>query len=153
MNTRMTQAYQQTPWRIQTQWIGLFLLALLLIASVAGVYLSISASSTKTGRQIQSLEYQIEKEKQGIADLNTELAFLTSSAQMEKRAAEMGFQLEDPSSITYLVVPGYEPKDTPQLASQPGPVVTSPTMVQSDYTESLWDWLAQFIATSLNGEG
>ena len=57
---RLTQAYRQTPWRTQLQWIGLFLLALILLATVAGIYLSVSAGAAAVGREIQQLEYERE---------------------------------------------------------------------------------------------
>jgi predicted nucleic acid-binding Zn ribbon protein len=36
------QAYRQAPWRMQLQWIGIFLLILVSISAIAGVYLSLA---------------------------------------------------------------------------------------------------------------
>ena len=55
MKNRLLQAYKQAPWRIQIQWIGLFLLGLVLVASIIGLYLSISAQAAASGRSIQFL--------------------------------------------------------------------------------------------------
>ncbi|HOT53519.1 MAG TPA: hypothetical protein PLH68_05845, partial [Anaerolineaceae bacterium] len=52
------QAYKQAPWRLQLQWIGLFLLVLVGVAAIAGVYLSLSGKAAVTGRRIQNLEFQ-----------------------------------------------------------------------------------------------
>jgi hypothetical protein len=60
MTQNMTQAYQQTPWRIQLQRFGLFLLGLVVIGLVAGLYLFITAESVSAGVEIQSNEWEKE---------------------------------------------------------------------------------------------
>jgi hypothetical protein len=148
MKNRYVQAYQQAPWRIQLQWIGLFLLALLLVASVAGIYLSISSNASTAGRQVQILQSKIEDDQRSIADKSSELAFLTSSAQMDKRAIAMGFQPIDPDTAAYLVVPGYTPRGTPELAPQPGPVMIQPPLVKPSYTQSLLEWFIEKLSSA-----
>jgi hypothetical protein len=151
MKNKLVQAYQQAPWRIQLQWIGLFLLALLLVASVAGIYLSISSNASTAGRQVQILQNQIDIDQRNIADKNSELSFLTSAAQMDKRAIAMGFQTIDPANETFLVVPGYYPRASADLASQPGPVMIQPPLVKPSYTQSLLEWfIAKLSAASQN---
>ena len=48
MKKKQIQAYKQTPWRVQLQWIGLFLLGLILVAAITGIYLSINAQAAGT---------------------------------------------------------------------------------------------------------
>jgi len=53
MAQNLIQAYRQAPWRTQLQWIGFFLLGLVIIVTVAGLYLSITAQSTTAGVEIK----------------------------------------------------------------------------------------------------
>jgi hypothetical protein len=153
MKNRLVQAYQQAPWRIQLQWIGLFLLALLLVASVAGIYLSISSNAGTAGREVQILQTKIEDDQRSIADKSSTLAFLTSSAQMDKRAIAMGFQPVDPDAVTYLVVPGYTPRGTADLAPQPGQVLIQPPLVKPSYTQSLLEWIFEKLSSATQNQG
>ncbi len=51
--TQIVQKVRQAPWRVQRQWIGLFLLGLVLVAMVAGIYLNVTVRATLAGREIQ----------------------------------------------------------------------------------------------------
>jgi hypothetical protein len=153
MKNKFVQAYQQAPWRIQLQWIGLFLLILLLVASVAGIYLSISSNASTAGRQVQGLQSQIDTEQRNIADKSSELAFLTSSAQMNKRAEAMGFKPIDPNTETYLVVPGYVPRGMAALAPQPGATIIQPPLIKPSYTQSLLEWFIEKISSATQNQG
>ena len=57
--TQIVQTVRQANWRVQRQWIGLFLLGLVLIAMVAGIYLNITVRATLAGREIQMLQADI----------------------------------------------------------------------------------------------
>ncbi len=142
------QAYRQAPWRAQMQWIVLFLLGLVLVAIVAAVYLSVSANSAETGREIQSMQSDSSDIENQIADLTTKLAMLTSAAQMQKRAKDMGFVPVDPSKETYLVIPGYAGRQTANMAPPPGPSMVPTTLIRPSYTQSLWEWIFQGFLTN-----
>ena len=85
----ITQAYSQAPWRKQLQWIGLFMLALIFAAMVAGIYLSVSAQASTAGREIQIMYGEMEEIRRHIEDSESQLAILNSNAVMEKRAEEL----------------------------------------------------------------
>jgi cell division protein FtsL len=140
---RLTQAYTQAPWRRQLQLIGLFLLALILIALVAGIYLSVTARSATVGREVQVMYREMETIRRENEDLDTQLALLTSNEVMEQRAKDLGFHPVDPSNLVYLLVPGYMEPRPPDLAQKPGLNLEQKTELPSDYTESLFDWLRQ----------
>ncbi len=142
------QAYRQTPWRVQLQWIVFFLLGLVLVAIVAAVYLSVSARSAETGRDIQSMQSDSSDVENQIADLNTKLAMLTSAALMQQRAKDMGFVPVDPAKETFLVIPGYAGRPTANLAPPPGPSLVPSTLIRPSYTQSLWEWLFQGFLTN-----
>ncbi len=147
MTQSMTQAYQQAPWRIQLQRIGLFMLVLVMVALVAGLYLYISAKTVEAGVQIQDLEWEREKTLRRISNMKSNLAFITSAAQMEGRAAALGFEPIGEDSMIYMVIPGYPGRQTAIMAPPPAPVKINPPVIKPSYKQSLWEWLFQGIIT------
>lgn len=145
MKNHILQAYKQAPWRVQLQWIGLFLLGLVLIAAVAGLYLNISAQAATAGRNIQFLESNIDDLNNEIAELTTKLARLTVTSKMKARAEELGFKLIDPKEAVYLEIPGYNPHADLVLAPARVNIIPQSPMVQSSYKISLWDWFVEKI--------
>jgi uncharacterized membrane protein YciS (DUF1049 family) len=153
--TQIVQKVRQAHWRVQRQWIGLFLLGLVAVSMVAGIYLNITVRATLAGRQIQLLQSQLIDDQQANSDQETLLAGLTSVSSMQQRAEAMGFQPANPGDITYVVVPGYMPQtavdmSTPGAASQ-GQLQTP--ILLPDYTESLFDWITRSLASSANAGG
>jgi len=139
----ITRAYSQAPWRKQMQWIGLFLLAVVLIVMVSGVYLSISTRATAVGRDIQSMQatsvaLDIENE-----DLKSRLAIILSSSEMEARARAIGFESVPADQIVYLNVPGYEERRPVILAPSSDRSVASAPSMPPEYSESLLEWIAR----------
>lgn len=145
MKNRILQAYKQAPWRIQIQWIGLFLLGLVLIASITGVYLSVSAQAAASGRKIQSLEMQITNINNEIAELTSDLAAARSVDRMKIRAQDLGYKSLDPHQAVYLEIPGYDPQADLVLAPPRVNIIVESASVLSSYRTSLWDWLVQNI--------
>jgi len=145
MKNRFIQAYKQAPWRIQLQWIGLFLLGLVLVSAITGVYLSISAQAATAGRKIQSLEWDINEINNDIAELTTELAIIKSSENMLARAEALGFVLLDPKQAVYLEVPGYDPDANLVLAPPRANTLIEVPFLRDSYKSSLWDWLVNQI--------
>jgi cell division protein FtsL len=144
------QAFFETPWRKQLQRVGLFLVALVLFAIIAGIYLSVNAKAATIGRQIQNDRLQISELENEIADYQSQLAILTSATEMEKRAGALGFRQASTDEILYLVIEGYYGRQPAVLASDAKSfiTVTSPTL-SPEYTMSLVDWLqSNFINSS-----
>jgi cell division protein FtsL len=137
--TQIIHAYRQAPWRVQRQWVGVFLLAVIGAAMVAALYLDVTARAALAGREIQELRSLITTVQRENADLETQLADLTATEVMQRRALELGYRPVLPGELDYVAVPGFvepEPaillaaKDaTPQLPSQP-----------AEYTQSLLEW-------------
>ncbi len=137
----LTQAFKQAPWRNQVQFVGLFLLALVVIVLVASVYLSISGRAAAAGLRSYSYSLQRQELERSIANYKAQIANLTSSAVMEKRAKEAGFQRIDPSQAVYVLVPGYAGRQPVVLAAPPGISDSGVSLVKSIYRQSLWDWM------------
>ena len=148
--TQIVQKVRQAHWRVQRQWIGLFLLGFVAVAMVAAIYLNVTVRAALAGREIQMARAQIAIDKRTNADYETQLADLTSAESMQKRAEAAGFQPIDLTEITYVVVPGYMPASSVNM-SVPQTVSTDPVLLP-EYSESLFDWFARkFIASNSAG--
>ena len=92
---RFIQAFKQAPWRNHVQVAGFFLLSLVILLLVASVYLSISGQAAAAGLEAYRLNLDRTDLERQIADRKSQLANLTSSPSMEKRALDMGFERID----------------------------------------------------------
>jgi cell division protein FtsL len=137
--TQIVQKVRQAPWRVQRQWIGLFLLALVLMAMVAGIYLNVTVGATLAGRETISLQATITTNQRVNADSESQLARLISIEAMQERAEAMGFQPVNPDEITYLAVPGYVAPSAIDL-STPGSNQPAVPIILPEYTESWFDY-------------
>ncbi len=146
--TQIVQTVRQANWRVQRQWIGLFLLALVLVAMVSGIYLNVTVRATQAGREIQDLQYSMADTTRNIADDETRLAELNSISSMQKRAEALGFQQAETGDIVYVYVPGYTaPTSINMSATQPQ---TEPSFhLLPEYSESLFDWLSRSLSASV----
>jgi len=150
--TQIVQKVRQAPWRVQRQWIGLFLLALVLMAMVAGIYLNVTVRATLAGREIQALRNEITTNQRVDADLETQLAGLVSVEAMQQRAGALGFQPASPEDITYVAVPGYEAQSAVDL-SLPGTNQPADPVILPEYTESWFDYFMNQQASSISAGG
>ena len=114
-----------------------------MIALVAGIYLSVTARAAATGRSIQEMRRNIESLKRSNSDLEIQSASITSSAEMEKRALELGFSGAISERIVYLEIPGYIQRQPNISAQQPGPPASRSSELSSEYSQSLFDWLRE----------
>ena len=134
------QTYAQAPWRRQLQIIGLFSLVLVSIALVAGIYLNVSAKAAAVGRDIQAKQTEIETLDREIEDLQSQLATVLSSTEMEARALKMGFAPIPEEQTVYLMIPGYAARQPVVLAPNSQRTLVSAQVLPEQYTESLFDW-------------
>ena len=137
--TQIIHAYRQAPWRVQRQWVGVFLLAVIGTAMVAALYLDVTARTAVTGREIQEIRIQITTIQRENADLETQLADLTSTAAMERRAREMGYRPVQPGELDYVAVPGFAPPEPDILLAAPD-ATTRSDHLPAEYTQSLLEW-------------
>ena len=137
-------AYRQAPWRLQRQWIGAFLLAVLGLAMVAALYLDVTAQAAIYGRAIQNMSAEMIAIQHNSADLQTKLAESTSNSMMEQRAQTLGYLPVDSSQMDYVIVPGYSAPKPGILASAPS-LKPSVASIPPEYTQSLIEWLDQHL--------
>lgn len=142
--TQIIHAYKQAPWRVQRQWVGAFLLVVIGGAMIAALYLDVTARAAVAGREIQELRTDITTVQRENADLETQLADLTSTAAMQQRALALGYRPVQPGELDYVAVPGFAKPEpdillaaedtTPRVETQP-----------AEYTQSLLEWFDERI--------
>jgi len=138
--TRIIHAYKQAPWRIQRQWVGAFLLVMIGIAMIAALFLDVTARAAVAGREIQEMRFEILSIQRDNADLETRLAKLTSSSEMEKRALGLGYRPVLPGELDYVAVPGFVPPE-PELLRAAQDATLTQSSLPFEYSESLIEWL------------
>jgi len=140
--TQIIHAYKQAPWRIQRQWIGAFLLALIGVAMIAALYLDVTARAAVAGREIQELRFELATIRRANADLETQLGNLTSTAEMQRRALELGYRPVKPGELDYVPVPGFVvPEPAILLAAEDALLPVQP--IPFEYTQSLLEWIGE----------
>ena len=156
---KLTQAYEQAPWRRQMYMIGGILLILVSAAIIAGIYLNVTARAAAVGRQIQEMQVRvygyhyltsdagevtvpIEELEQRIANLTSQLAILTSYKVMQERVKDLNLDPIEADHIEYIEVPGYIDRQTTSLAPPPEPVVVNASAIDPQFKESLFEWVA-----------
>ncbi len=142
--TQIIHAYKQAPWRVQRQYVGAFLLTVIVLALVAALYLDLSARTTLAGREIQELQFQIAAIQRSNADLETELANITSSTVMQQRAIELGYRPVKPGELDYVFVPGYAAPE-PDILLAAADSTTRDFALPDIYFQSLLEWLDERI--------
>jgi hypothetical protein len=148
----VVQKIRQAPWKQQRQWVGSFMLGLVLVALVAGIYLNITVRATLAGRQIMMLQSEMTLNHRTISDLETRLASLTSVASMQARAEALGFQPATPAEITYVRVEGYIPRPAVDMSVRGAGSKQNPVILPA-YTESLFDWITHTLVDSAANQG
>jgi hypothetical protein len=148
--TQIVQKVRQAPWRVQRQWIGVFLLGLVLMAMVAGIYLNVTVRATLAGREIIGLQAFITTNQRVNADLETQLAGLISIEAMQHRADNLGFQPANPDDITYVAVPGFVPQSAVDMSTPNNQPVTP--VILPEYTESWFDYFLNQQVSSPGGQ-
>jgi len=144
--TQIIHAYKQAPWRVQRQYVGAFLLIVIVLALIAALYLDLSARTALAGREIQELQLEITAMQRSNADLETELANLTASSVMQQRALELGYRPVKPGELDYVFVPGYVAPEPPILLAAMDTTPHSNALPES-YSQSLLEWLDDRIQT------
>ena len=142
---QIIHAYKQAPWRVQRQYVGAFLLAVIGLSMIAALYLDVTARAAVAGREIQDLRFQITTLQRANADLETQLAKLTSTAEMERRALELGYRPVKPGELDYVAVPGFSAPE-PNILSAADDVTPRAQVLPVEYTQSLIEWMDDRVA-------
>jgi len=140
---KITQAYSLIPWRKQIQNVGMFLVILVLCLVIAMIYVNVNAEAVVVGREIQDMQASIEKLDRSISTKQSQVAYITSAIEMEKRALELNFKPVDSGEVLYIVIPGYAGRTEAVLAPPSVPAATQTRVISPEYTLSLVDWVKQ----------
>ena len=140
MTKKIKQAYQQAPWRRQLRSFGFSVLPVIAIGMVIALYLVVSAQSAAAGLQIMQMHYDEEEILRQIANLRTELGYMTSYKEMQQRAKKVGYELPPAEAVHFMPMPGYLGQDAVLIAPPPGSDSKGAPLVNEFYQQSLWDW-------------
>jgi len=146
-------AYQQAPWRRQLQSLGFSLMPIISIGVVASLYLIFSAQAAAAGLQIMDMHYEEEEVLRTIANQRTQLAWITSYTEMQKRAAKAGFEVPPPESVHFMTINGYTGREAVLLAPPPGLGDLRTPLANSFYQESLVDWFVETFLVNQSAMG
>jgi cell division protein FtsL len=146
--TQLIHAYKQAPWRVQRQYVGAFVLAVIGVAMISALYLQVTARAAAAGREIQEVRIQITAVQRANADLETQLAQLTSSAEMQRRAEALGYRPVKPGELDYVAIPGYAPPE-PAILRAAEDVGFFPQPVPAAYAQSLIEWFDERILSGV----
>lgn len=135
---QLFQTYKQASWRTQLQWIGLFMIALACIGIVSAFYVNVTSRKALAGREIAAAKENILAMQHNISELESEIASVGSTRNMQERAAALGFIPAKPEEFVYILVPGYTPK--PAFSLAPKAVPNPAPILLPEYSESLFDW-------------
>lgn len=147
----LAQKYHQASWRTQYQWIGLVLLGVVLIAMVAGIYISVSNRAILYGREILVLNREISYNERKNDNYEREIAELSSWENMHSRAKDLGYEQVSPTDIVYVVVPGYSGPARFSLATTSEELPES--IIRPEYKETLLDWFYRRMEESASTNG
>jgi hypothetical protein len=142
--TQIIHAYRQAPWRVQRQWVGVFLLFVIGAAMIATLYLDVTARAAIAGREIQETRFEITTIQRSNADLETQLARLTSTEAMERRAVALGYRPVQPGELDYVAVPGFVAPE-PIILKEAEDVTVPAQTLPAEYSQSLIEWFDQQI--------
>ena len=142
--TQIIHAYKQAPWRVQRQYVGAFLLTIIVASMIAALYLQVTAGAARAGREIQEMRFEITTIQRANADLETQLANLTSTTEMERRALELGFRPVKPGELDYVAVPGFVAPE-PAILLEAEDVTEYALPLPSEYSQSLIEWFDERI--------
>ncbi|MDD2521816.1 MAG: hypothetical protein PHW11_03210 [Anaerolineaceae bacterium] len=149
MKKDMLQAYKQAPWRTQVQWVGIFLLVVVALATVAGLYLFISGRSAATGRRIQNLESELVALHRQNNDLETLLGEIRSERALSERIDSMNMRPLTPNEALYLEVPGYVPAEGPSFAPPPSVIEKRTPVLLPEFTSTFLEWISSKLQEGL----
>jgi hypothetical protein len=140
MTKKFKQAYQQAPWRRQLRSFGLSVLPVITIGLAIALYLVISAQSAAAGLQIMQMHYDEEEVLRQIANLRTELGWMTSYKEMQQKSKKLGYDMPPAESVHFMTVPGYQGQGATLIAPPPGLETKGIPLMNEFYQQSLWDW-------------
>jgi len=144
--TQIIHAYKQAPWRVQRQYVGAFLLAVIGMAMIAALYLDVTARAAVAGREIQELRFNTTTIQRANADLETQLANMTSTTEMERRALELGYRPVKPGELDYVPVPGFAAPE-PAILLAADDITPRSQALPIEYTQSLIEWVDERVKT------
>lgn len=140
---------QKSPaWLFEAHRALGWLAILALIALLGAIYLAQASRIATVGRQVQSLQFQLDEVRRQNAALELEIAEAQSVERLRTRAVELGFVPVDPAATEYIVVDGY-PAQADTAVETPPDELSEP--IESGL-EALWIAITRTTAGMVRGE-
>ena len=134
------------------QAIGLSLIPVILVLAGISVYLIISAQAAAAGLEVMNLHFKEEDILRLIANQRSQLAYLTSYTQMQKKAQEIGFVSPPDDTLHHLVINGYQGQNPILIAPPPVEKNNFNGLVNTAYQKSLSAWIfGTFFSPNVSG--
>jgi hypothetical protein len=90
------------------------------------------------------MRFEVTAIQRSNADLETKLANMTSSAEMERRAIELGYRPVQPGELDYIAVPGFAAPE-PELLRIAQDATAHQQSLPYEYSQSLIEWFDDWI--------
>lgn len=129
-------ALRRTGWRPQRQAIAVGTLGVFIALILGALYLSQVALEASRNREMREMIVNRDELERTNEELRVEIAELQSLARLQAEAARLDFV--PATSITYLVVNGYNPRRTRSVAP-----LTPNEEELPIYSDSFGDWLSR----------
>lgn len=126
MTTQVVRRGITTPVSFGT--VRALILLLALLALVGLIYLGQSSQATVTGQHVQNLQEQLDRLNRENAQLEYDIATLTTPNKIAERARALGLHPATPNQMVFLTVKNY-PVSTAKVMR---PTINQPVATQSD---------------------
>ncbi len=131
-----TLRLQQINTSFSLDSIRALLIMLGVLALLGVIYLTQSSQATMTGQRAQDLQTRLDRLKRENAQLEYEIAVLTTPSKIAERARALGLHPATTAQTVFVTV-----KDYPISAPKPAPATVDLTVSSPDSLTTLWNEL------------
>ena len=108
------RAQLQDLWTLSKAQTAITWIMIAMLIAMAAIFLLVQASAVAAvGREIQTLQYELNTIRQVNSDLERQIAEAQSITDMRNRASQIGFHQATPLETIYMVVPDYPAEPAP----------------------------------------
>lgn len=132
----------------EAQAVLAFGVILALGALVGAIYLFQASRIATVGRQVQTLQNDLDNIKRENAELDRGIAEAQSLETLQEAALRMGFVRTGPVNIEYLVIPDFPGAMAQTLTPEPTPLPVPPDSI----SEAVWLAIKASISNLVRGE-
>jgi cell division protein FtsL len=125
---RRTEKRKLLMWHTEAQAVLTWGVIMVLAALVGAIYLLQASRIASVGREVQTLQYQLNETKRVNSEIEREIAEAESLDRLKEEALKLGFVRATPEDVAYVVVLGVPSDSAPiqkaEVDSRPEPFET-----------------------------